>query len=442
MSSRGLALSSRPSAPAALAGWLLRLCRRSRPSLPSLGRRRAYLRVLLTALSTDRTGTCALQDYPALPGGKPPVGVFPSVPPGDFSPRRDSSSSARQGDTTPLSQHFSKTLAPKNDGFDHSSPFVTGVSRRFRVSLVGMAVVAYLHGVGGVRPGWSEALAGHLDDEGLSARIVAPSYAALLLDDPDLDESDSDVEPRGVDGPTGSPPGAPPSVASDHPDLVRAYRRRQERLAETLLRCEDVVPVGLSWPAVLPRPSRIPMAEFLSSPLGGLAGLDQARRYLEQPRRRERVVAKVGAEILAARSDAQESVIVIGHSLGAVVALDVLDSLDLDVDLLITMGAPLGHVDISGRLVDRGVRVSRLGNWVNVVHLGDPVVLGRGARDMFPAALDVFLPLLAGGGGLPGLIRNMARIVTAHLDSTYLQSHVVRTAVATTLARSAEDVTA
>jgi len=55
------------------------------------GRRRAYLRVLLIAIHTDRTDTCDPQDCPALPGGEPPVGVFPSMPPGDSSPCRKSS---------------------------------------------------------------------------------------------------------------------------------------------------------------------------------------------------------------------------------------------------------------------------------------------------------------------------------------------------------------
>lgn len=119
---------------------------------------------------------------------------------------------------------------------------------------------------------------------------------------------------------------------------------------------------------------------------------------------------------------------------GLLIALDLLARLDHPIDLLVTVGAPLGHPDISQRLVDRGVDLARLGGWLNVVHLLDPVPFGRGASELFPAATDVFLPVLAGGSGLSGFARGLARAATAHLDSTYLSSEVVRTVVAQALA--------
>ncbi len=217
-------------------------------------------------------------------------------------------------------------------------------------------------------------------------------------------------------------------------EITAQYRERQRDLAARVAQCADVVPAGLAWPALLPRPGRWPIAGFLDSPARFIGGLDQARRYVRDPRLRERVLAQVHSSLAGLTDTPSGPLVLIGHSLGAVVALDLLAELDRPVDLLVTVGAPLGHPDISQRLVTRGIDLARLGSWLNVVHLLDPVPLGHGAGVMFPAATDAFLPVLAGGHGLSGFARGVARAATAHLDSTYLSSEVVRTIVAQTLA--------
>lgn len=296
-------------------------------------------------------------------------------------------------------------------------------------------VLVYLHGVGGVRPGWAEHL---LVDQQIEqridrVRIVAPSYTSILaaeFDEAEFDDAEfdvvggeGDVEGYGVDA-----------------ECTARYRTRQRELAARVAQCSDVVPAGLAWPSLLPRPGRWPIAGFLDSPARFIGGLDQARRYVRDPRLRDRVLAQVRSSLAVLPDSQSGPLVLIGHSLGAVVALDLLAELDRPVDLLVTVGAPLGHPDISQRLVTRGIDLARLGSWLNVVHLLDPVPLGHGAGAMFPAATDAFLPVLAGGHGLGGFARGLTRAATAHLDSTYLSSEVVRTIVAQALAAPGADL--
>jgi len=290
-------------------------------------------------------------------------------------------------------------------------------------------VLAYLHGVGGVRPGWAEHLlvAQQIDSARMDrVRIVAPSFASILAAEFDGAEFDgAEFDDAGGQGDVeGYEVGAEPRAR---------YRRRQRELAARVAQCCDVVPAGLAWPALLPRPARWPIAGFLDSPARFIGGLDQARRYVRDPRLRDRVLTKVRSSLTVLSDTPSGPLVLIGHSLGAVVALDLLAELDRPVDLLVTVGAPLGHPDISQRLVTRGIDLARLGSWLNVVHLLDPVPLGQGAGAMFPAATDAFLPVLAGGHGLSGFARGLIRAATAHLDSTYLSSEVVRTIVAQAL---------
>lgn len=285
--------------------------------------------------------------------------------------------------------------------------------------MTGGPLVIYLHGVGGVRPGWAEDLLGEITGQPVGdfrMRVVAPPYAQAL--EGPIPPSARRLQPRHA-----------PATA----ETRAAYLQRQRKLAQLVAATEDVVPAGISWPAILPRPTRFPITGLLESPARFIAGLEQARGYLSDEARRASV-ADCLIETLSPIIDEQDGpIILIGHSLGAVVALDLLRQWDLDVALLITMGAPLGHQDVAERLLERDIDMQRLGAWLNVVHLLDPVPLGRGASGLFPAAVDAFLPVLSGGRGLRGLARGFARAATAHLDSTYLASEVVHRAVLATL---------
>ena len=97
----------------------------------------------------------------------------------------------------------------------------------------------------------------------------------------------------------------------------------------------------------------------------------------------------------------QGGVIVIAHSLGSILMIDLLKRLPplLTVDLLVTIGSPMGvkslrahhhGLDEPGQFPAAQVRA-----WVNVYDPGDAITVGRGASQFFPAALDV--PVHTGG---------------------------------------------
>lgn len=271
--------------------------------------------------------------------------------------------------------------------------------------------IVFLHGVGGVRPDWSRPLA---DAEG-DAALTAPTYADLLSPETSLRRR--------------ARPVVAPAIADD--SARQDYLDRQRKLAE-LIRLEgDALPEGMSWPSGLPRPgdlsSRLPLARLIRS---NLFGLDQVGRYLDDPERRSAVAHRVLPSLLQAPAPR----VVIGHSLGSVVALDLLADPRVEMDLLITVGSPLGHEAVHGEVpIADAFPYDRVGGWLNVVHLLDPVPLGRGLHPRFPAAHDAFVPMLSadvsGVEALPRLLGTAGRALTAHLDTTYLATDTVRAAI-------------
>lgn len=89
------------------------------------------------------------------------------------------------------------------------------------------------------------------------------------------------------------------------------------------------------------------------------------------------------------------SVIIVAHSLGSILILDLLDRLptDLHVELLVTIGSPLAIGAFRQHLAGIGdageFPAERVGAWVNVYDPDDVVTVGRGAAPHFEAAIDV-----------------------------------------------------
>ena len=273
--------------------------------------------------------------------------------------------------------------------------------------------VVYLHGVGGTRPAWWRPISRALG--GLSVDLVAPAYDDLLT-------TSGRVYARRERAPAAMPHDEMP-----HDDARHAYVLRQRRLADLV----DAVgeSTRLAWPAALPHPAdvagRLPLGSMLRAPV---FGLDQVGRYLDDEARRAAVLHRARSMILSAPRPR----VVIAHSLGSLVAWDLLEDPRICVDLLITLGSPLGHAALE--VESAAFPYHRVGAWLNVVHLLDPVPAGRGLHDSFPAAIDVFLAPGSGGPAKPGstLSRFAAAVVgvaTSHLDSTYLVSPTVLAAV-------------
>lgn len=98
---------------------------------------------------------------------------------------------------------------------------------------------------------------------------------------------------------------------------------------------------------------------------------------------------------LAARAEVADAIdrtgatIVLAHSLGSVIAYEtLLAEPDLNVDLLVTMGSPLGMPGVVfERLEPSGAHARPLPNvarWVNVADRGDIVAIPRGLHTIFP----------------------------------------------------------
>jgi len=145
--------------------------------------------------------------------------------------------------------------------------------------------------------------------------------------------------------------------------------------------------------------------------------------YLSDPIRRAAVQSTVADTITAERAR-----VVLAHSLGSVVAYETLWAHpDLQVELLITLGSPLGMPDvIVDRLqptpVDRrGARPPGVRRWINIADPGDIVAIPRGLAGSF-AGIDADLTTPVG-------------VFDFHKVTGYLSTTTTAAALATLLGR-------
>lgn len=104
------------------------------------------------------------------------------------------------------------------------------------------------------------------------------------------------------------------------------------------------------------------------------------------------------------------TVVIVGHSLGSLIAIDLLDHLrgTINVRRLVTIGSPAGHLALLGKKnpLLRKFPLSRVMSWANLWSLGDPVCYGCGIAHYFPHALDVRIALGMCEHGAEGYLRN------------------------------------
>jgi hypothetical protein len=111
----------------------------------------------------------------------------------------------------------------------------------------------------------------------------------------------------------------------------------------------------------------------------------EAHRYLHIPECRE-AARTIVAQVI---QDHRPS-IVLAHSLGSVVAYEVLHHSGLKVDCLVTLGSPLGLPGavfdlLEPQPVDRlGNKPPGVGQWINIADVGDLVAVPRRLGDRFP----------------------------------------------------------
>ena len=261
----------------------------------------------------------------------------------------------------------------------------------------GPTTVLYLHGVGEhVRGGrWLAALDRALGGHGLPARrpaedLLVPDYVDLLAG--------------------GARLGAPTPPAPTY-DADRAAAARERFMVE-----------------------RNRVARWLQAPGGGRqlvptpvyeagrhtwGAVHRPMRHVEHYRRHAAMRHGVLARVLDALAERRgDDVVVVAHSLGSLVALDLLPHLPagLRVRRMITLGSPAGWPSLHRGPGRHGgtFPYDRVGSWVNLHSPRDLVSLGRGSARLFPAAVDlrVRLPAARHGAelylGVPALARVLA----------------------------------
>ncbi len=283
--------------------------------------------------------------------------------------------------------------------------------------------VLYLHGVGErVRGGrWRTALDRALVGQGLSpllpgVDLLAPDYVDLLA---------------------GSAPRPCPCSHPGHPghrvppgptyDAARAAAARP-RFMDERQRVADLL--GAPSPARHLVPA--PVYELGRHAWGAVSRpMRHVEHYRRRPALRQAVLSRVLETLAGRRRSAgteDDDVVVVAHSLGALVALDLLPHLPggTRVPRLVTLGSPAGWPSLHrgpGRS-EGSFPYDRVGSWVNLHSPWDLVPLGRGSARLFPAAVDVpvVLPPARHGAelylGVPVVARVLADALAAGCGGT------------------------
>ncbi|WP_425843707.1 hypothetical protein [Agrococcus sp. TSP3-2-1] len=227
----------------------------------------------------------------------------------------------------------------------------------------------FLHGVGdGDRERqWQTVLDASLQTAGYpslaSTYAVAPRYAHLL----DGVDDDEKLPPMVIKAPAR--------------DLARQNRRDFERRIGAL-----EYRIG--------RPDRgatRPAQDVLIGAALVIPHFQQARNYLSNAHIRAAVLNKVLNAL-----PASGRLVIVAHSLGSVIAADVLRRLPVGLRVagMVTIGSPLANANFSGSRLREDLKdpPSNLDWWVNFWKGPDPVVASRGLSSVFPWLLDYRIP--------------------------------------------------
>lgn len=260
--------------------------------------------------------------------------------------------------------------------------------------------MVFLHGVGGSTPGWDSALR-----KSLVEHTGVGDIECVEVGFDDLVGRAGTIRRR-----VAIEPVAPVVSPTNRQEARRAYQRRQLELRQVVWASPDRVgEPGVKIPTLIPGEVMVRLP-FLS--------MRQAGHY-----RHDNDVRGAVLDRIAARFDSISGpVILLAHSLGSVVALDALHLLDIKVELFVSCGSPLGVRDFWGKTWQDPATFpyDRLGGWLNIVNVNDPVTWKRGANDRFPEAMDAYI---SAGNGLTGPMN-------FHDAATYTSSQTLARAVA------------
>lgn len=255
-------------------------------------------------------------------------------------------------------------------------------------------ILLFLHGVGSGDPGdhWERALEATLRASGYpgldGVSVIAPKYPTTLLHGSD----DSPSMPRLNT--------CAPSAAAAR-ENYGAFMRRSSALEARLGRHD-------------PGAGIVGGHEMAGAAIDSPFMFARATNYLRDGRIRALVLNRI-----LDRLPDQGTVVIVGHSLGSVIAADLVRRVPegLDIIGMVTIGSPLANSDfhVSGLLSALRQPPTNLAWWVNLWNPFDPVTTGRGVSSAFPYVLDLRLPARLG--------------LDVHDASTYLSSPVVAEAI-------------
>nr|WP_228506166.1 alpha/beta hydrolase [Frigoribacterium sp. VKM Ac-2530] len=141
----------------------------------------------------------------------------------------------------------------------------------------------------------------------------------------------------------------------------------------------------------------------------------QARNYLSNPQIRAQVLNRILATL-----PASGQLVIVGHSLGSVIAADLLRRLPVGIEIagMVTIGSPLsnGAFDIDKLRDTLREPPTNLSWWVNFWNASDPVAARRGLSSAFPWMVDF-------------RIETTWDVVRGHFAEEYLSSETVGAAI-------------
>ncbi len=240
--------------------------------------------------------------------------------------------------------------------------------------------IVFLHGIGDGDPQseWLEGLNRGLTQEGHAPvsrdQVIAPRYSSFLK----------------TYGRSGKLPPLTYKPRDEH-IARRKFERQQARVQRMLRLQHSVRTFGFNkLPEVLWE--NVPEKVFEHLPI---LDLDQVRSYV----RDDKVRADVMNHILD-HLPTYGDVVLVAHSLGSVIAIDLLDHLheNLHVRRFITIGSPASIRALhegSERLLKK-FPYARVDDWSNFLNVHDVVTGGRGLASTFPGAQDFVLNSISG----------------------------------------------
>lgn len=242
--------------------------------------------------------------------------------------------------------------------------------------------IVFLHGIGDGDPyyEWLDGLNRGLAQAGHTPvdrdQVIAPRYSHFL---------------QGASGSGKLPPLT--YKPTDEHIARREFERRQARVQRMLRLQHAVRTFGFHQ---IPDSVREAVSEAAFEHLPVL-DLEQVRRYV----RDDKVRANVMNHILG-YLPTYGDVLLIAHSLGSVIAIDLLDHLpeNLHVRRFITIGSPASIRALhegSERLLKK-FPYARVDDWSNFLNVRDIVTGGRGLASTFPGAQDFVLTGISGHG--------------------------------------------